>query len=128
MFVQVIEHLLREGLFLQLNDDAHTMAIGFVTQVTDAGDPLFLDQLRDNLYQVSFVRLIRKLGDHDLTAPGLGNIFNAGSGLNHYFAVSGSVSALDPVNALDNACGGEVRPFDKLGQLFDGRLGTIDEI
>ena len=128
MFVQVIEHLLREGLFLQLNDDAHTMAIGFVTQVTDAGNPLFLDQLRNSLYQVSFVRLIRELGDHDLTAPGPGNIFNAGSGLNHYFAVSGSVSALYPVNALDNACGGEVRPLDKLGQFFGGRLGTIDEI
>ena len=127
MFVKVIKHLLRESLFPQLNDDAHAMAVGFITQVADAGDFLFFDQFSNRFHQASLIRLIRELGDHDLASLGPGDIFNTGSGLNHNFTVPGSISTLDSLNTLDNAGGGEVRPLDELRQLFSRSIGIIDE-
>ena len=39
---QVVQHHLRVCVLFQLDDDAHTVAVGFVPQIRDALQPLFL--------------------------------------------------------------------------------------
>ena len=50
---QVVEHLVRVGVALELDVDAHPVAVGLVAQVADALDPLVLDEVGDLLEQAS---------------------------------------------------------------------------
>ncbi len=56
---QVVEDLVRIGVALELDVDAHPVAVGFVAQVADPLDPLVLDQLGDLLEQAGLVDLVR---------------------------------------------------------------------
>ena len=68
VLVEVVEDDLRHFAALQLDDDAHAVAIGLVAQVGDAFDRLLAHQLGDPLDQLRLVDLIRNLGDDDRTA------------------------------------------------------------
>src|SRR6516162_7970153 len=50
-------------LALQLDDDAHPVAIGFVPQISDAFDPFFPDEFSDPLDQGRLVDLVGDLAD-----------------------------------------------------------------
>ena len=65
VLVEVVEDDLRHLAALQLDDDAHAVAIGLVAQVGDALDRLLADQVGDALDQLRLVDLIRNLGDDD---------------------------------------------------------------
>jgi len=45
VLVQLIQDDLGVGILAHVNDDAHSLAVGLIVQVTDALDPLFLDQV-----------------------------------------------------------------------------------
>ena len=62
---QVVEDLVRVGVALELDVDAHAVAVGLVAQVADALDPLLLDQVGDLLEQAGLVDLVGQLGDDD---------------------------------------------------------------
>ena len=62
---QVVEHLVRVGVPLALDDDAHAVAVGLITQVGDAVDLAALDQVGDLLQQGRLVDLVGQLGGHD---------------------------------------------------------------
>ena len=65
VLVEVVEHDLGHFAALQLDDDAHAVAVGFVAQVGDAFDRLLAHQVGDPLDQLRLVDLIRNLGDDD---------------------------------------------------------------
>ena len=50
---------------LELDDDAHAVAVGLVAQVGDALDPLVAHQVGDLLDQLRLVDLVGDLGDDD---------------------------------------------------------------
>ncbi len=60
---ELIEHDVGDGVALQLDDDAHAVAIGLVAQIADALDALLAHQLGDLLDQRRLVDLIGDLGD-----------------------------------------------------------------
>ena len=66
VLVEVVEHDLADLAALQLDDDAHAVAIGLVADVGDALDGLVADQVGDALEQLRLVHLIGDLGDDDL--------------------------------------------------------------
>ncbi len=68
---QVVQHDVGHFAALQLDDDADTVAIGFVANVRDAFDHLVAHQFRELLLEQRLVHLIRELGDDDLRAIGL---------------------------------------------------------
>ena len=45
VLIQLIQDDLGVGILAHVNDDAHSLAVGLIVQVTDALDPLFLDQV-----------------------------------------------------------------------------------
>ena len=65
VLVEVVENHLRHFAALQLDDDAHAFAIGFVAKVGDALDHFLAHQIGDALDQRLLVDLIRNLGDDD---------------------------------------------------------------
>ena len=65
VLVELVEHDLGDGLALELDDEAHAVAVGLVAQVADLGDLLLLDQLDDVLDERRPVDLVGQLGDHD---------------------------------------------------------------
>ena len=65
VLVEVVEDHLRHLAALQLDDDAHALAIALVADVGDALDHLVVHQLGDPLDQPGLVLLVRNLGDDD---------------------------------------------------------------
>ena len=65
---QVVQHLVRVRVALDLDVDPHPVAVGLVAQVRDAVDLLVLDEVRDLLEQRRLVHLVRQLGDDDRRA------------------------------------------------------------
>ena len=66
--VEFVEDDLRLFVALDLDDDAHAVAVAFIANVGDAFDFLVLNQLGDVLDQAGFVHLVGKLGDDDVLA------------------------------------------------------------
>ena len=62
---QVVQDLVRVEVALDLDVDAHPVAIRLVAQVADAVDPLVLDQVGHLLEQGGLVHLVRQLVDDD---------------------------------------------------------------
>ena len=59
MLEKVIKNRLGLGLPLKLDDDAHTLPIGLITEVGDAVDFLVLNKVGDTFNKGRFVSLIR---------------------------------------------------------------------
>ena len=65
MLVEVVEYDLRHLAALQLDDDPHSVAIGFVPQIGNAFDGLFAHEIGDSFDQLRLVDLVRNLRDDD---------------------------------------------------------------
>ena len=66
--VELVQHHVGDRVALQLDDDAHAVAVGFVADVGDALDPLVAHQLGDLLLHRRLVHLVGNLGDDDRLA------------------------------------------------------------
>ena len=101
VFVEVVENDLRHLGALQLDDDAHAVAIGFVTQIGDALDRLLADQVGNPFDQLRLVDLIRDLGEDDRLPVALLVGFDRVPGAHHDRAAAGHVG-LDGALAADD--------------------------
>ena len=63
--VELVEHDVGHGVALDLDDDAHAVAVGFVAEIGDAFDALVAHQLGDLLDHPRLVHLIGHFGDDD---------------------------------------------------------------
>ncbi len=63
VLVELVEHHVRVGAALGLDDQPHALAVGLVLEVGDVLDLLGLDELGDLLGEASLVHLVRELGD-----------------------------------------------------------------
>ncbi len=66
--VELVQHDVRHRLALQLDHDAHAVAVGLVTDVGDALDLLLAHQLGDALDHRRLVHLVRDLVDDERLA------------------------------------------------------------
>ena len=124
--VELVQHHVGHGVALQLDDDAHALAVGLVANVGDAFDLLLAHQLGDLLDHRRLVHLIGDLGDDErlaLLADGLGRDAAAHEDRAAALVIGGA----DAGAAEDEAAGREVGPGDDLDQLVDGD-GRIVEI
>ena len=131
---------MRVGVALELDEDAHAVAVGLVAQVADALDPLVLDQLGDLLEQARLVDLVRQLGDDDRRPVAL-DLLERDLGAHHDPAAAVGVHLADgvdrlplagqrvalPLEAEDRPPGREVRALDELAQVVRGQVRVVDE-
>src|SRR5215212_566717 len=126
VLVEVVQHDLGHRLALELDDDAHTVAVGLVSQVGDVGELAVLDQLGDLLQEVALVHLVRDLGDHDLGPVPL-YLLGVGPRLHPHRTASSLNGISDTAQPDDHAPCREVRPLDVLRDLGVGEVRIVDE-
>ena len=80
---------------LELDHDAHAVAVGLVAQVGDALDRLLAHQLGDLLDQPRLVHLVRDLGDDDRLPVARRWVLDLGAGAHLDDAAAGRVGRAD---------------------------------
>ena len=116
---ELVQHELGLAVALQLDYDAHAVAIAFVADVGDVVDDLVIHQLRDALDQTRLVDLVRNFGDDDGFAVFVES-FDAGLGAHHEAAAAVLVGIDDSAAAVNDAGGGEIgalHEFQNFGEL-----------
>ena len=126
VFVQQIEHDLRVGVLLDLDDDAHARAARLVADVADAVDALGLDEVDHIFQQQRAVDLIGQLSDDDARPPAL--FLEMRFRAHADAAAAGHIRLADTGGAVDGAVGRKIRPLDVLHQLGDRAVGVVDHI
>ncbi len=116
---EVVQHLHRLRVALQLDDGPHPGAVGLVAQVADAVELALADLVGDPLQERRLVDLVGQLGDDDLVAAAAGRFLDERLGADHDASAAGGIGGLDPLAAEDRSAGREVRAGDDLHQVLD---------
>ena len=90
---------MRVRVALDLDVDAHAVAVGLVAQVGDAVDPLVLDEVGHLLEQRGLVHLVRQLGDDD-RGPVAADLLERDLGAHHDAPAAVGVHLADGVDRL----------------------------
>ena len=133
--VQVVEHHITHFSTAQLNHNAETVLVGFITQLGDALELLFFDQLGDALNQARLVQLVGNLVDDDgvFTLRFIADDLGLGP---HIDATAPRAIGLhDAGTSIDLGAGGKIGAGDVLHQLIhvdvrvlQGRQTTRDHL
>ena len=126
VLVEIVQNHFRLLAALDLNDNAHAIAVRLVADVGDALDFLVLHQLRDALNDLGFVDLEGNLGDDDLNFF-LGGTLDGRLGAHGELAAAGAVGVFDPALAVNVGAGGEVRAGNERQHLVDGSRGLVQQ-
>lgn len=128
VLVELVQHHLRQRVALELDHQAHAMAVGLVPDVADLRDLLLVHQvgdLRDQAAVAALLDLIGQLGDDDRLLA-LRQRLDVRARLHADLAAPGRVRVADAADAEDDAAGREVRSSDVLEQPVDVDLGVVD--
>ena len=123
--VEFVEQHVRIEVLLDVNDDAHTMAVALVVDVGDALNLLFLDQTCDILDQVFLVDVIRDLVDHDAIVVVLS--LDLGLGTYHDAAATSLKGVFHTLVTIDDTSGGEIGSLDVVHQVAHFHLGILEQ-
>ena len=115
------------GVPFQLDDDAHSVAVGFVPDIGDALQTFVLHLIRHVLDEHPLVDLIGNLGDDDAGAV-LAELLELGAGTDLDVAPAGGVGLPDAGAAHDDALGGKIRALDVFHQVAEGGLRVLKDM
>ncbi len=93
MAVELVQDDLGVGVALQLDDEAHAVAVALVAHVGDALDELVAHAFGDALLQLRLVDLVGHLGEDDRVAL-LADLLDVRLGAQHDRAASGLVGGM----------------------------------
>jgi len=127
VLVELVEDDLRLGTALEFNDDAHAVAIGFVADVGDLIDDLFVHELGDAFDELGLVDLVGDLGDDELLAV-VAHVFNGDLGAHEEASAAGLVGVGDAAAAVEEATGGEVGTLHVLHNFKKTGSGVVDHL
>ena len=125
VLVELLQHDLGLLAALEVDDDAHALAVGLVVEAGDLCDLFLLDELGDLLDEAQLVDLVGDLG-HDDALLAAGALLDMRLGAHGDRAAAGLVGVADAGNAHDGAAGGEVRAGNDLHQLVELDVGVVD--
>ena len=123
---QTVEHDLRIGIALELDDDAHTGAVGLIADVRNAFQTLVLYQICHMLDQHTLIDLIRDLGNDDAGTV-VAVLFKFGAGANRQTALTGRICGADACAAHDDALGREIGAVDMFHEVDELGLGIVND-
>jgi hypothetical protein len=127
MLVELVQQHFGDGVALQIDDDAHALAVGLVAEVGDAVEAPLVHELGDALDHARLVHLVRDLVDDDrrLAGPVVG--LDRRARPHREDAAALTVGLPDRRLPADEAGGREVRSRNELHELVDGELGRLDQ-
>ena len=126
MLVEIVQHDVRQLAALELDDDPHAVAVGFVAQVGNALDLLVAHELGHVGDQLRLVDLIRNLRDDDRHAVALLVLLDRRLAADHDAAAAFAVRPGNSRAADDGAAGGKIRTWNGLkhrAEAFVSRRG-----
>ena len=112
--VKLVEHHAGVGITLDVDDDTHTFAVGFVVHIRNAFDFLVVRQISDALDQLSLVHPVRNLGHYNLIVCRMR--FDFGLGTHYHTSASGFVGIAHTADTINISSGREIRCLDVLHQ------------
>ena len=121
VLVQLVEHDLRLGAFLNFQHNAHTHAVGFVAQVGDVFNSAFAHQLSDAFDQAGFIHLVGNFADDNLGPPARGGT-DLSHTAHHQPAAPVGIGLADTLFADDLPAGREIGSGQEAHQVFDGNI------
>ena len=121
---QIVQHDLRIGVLFQLDDNAHTVAVGLVPEVGNAVQTLVLHLLGNVLDELTLVDLIGKLGDDD-PHPVFAVLLKLRPGADDHLATAGGVGRANAAASHNDAAGREVGAGNMLHQVSQGRFRVV---
>ena len=127
LLIEIVEHHFRVLAPAQLDINPHALLVGFVAQLGDAFNLLFLDQLGDFLDQPGLIHLIGQLVNDDGFLATLVGLFDVGAGTDINAAPAGAVGLNDAGAAIDDPGGGEIRPLDVFHQVVRRQAVVVDQ-
>ncbi len=122
---QLVQHHLRNGVGLQIDDDVDALAIGGVVDVADLGQLLIAHQLAELLQQALTVHLVGDFLHHDGGAAVL-LLFNLAFRADGEVAVAGLVGIQNALLAHDEAARGEVGAGHGGEQVFRRAIRVVN--
>src|ERR1700740_1519859 len=129
LHLRVLEEIVQDELgflaALQLDNDAHAVAVAFVADVGDAFDFFVGDEFGDTLDEPGFGDLVRNFGDDDVFAV-LAGFFDGRFGAHGEAAAAGFVGLLNAFTACDVPAGRKIRARDELHRFFQCEVGLFD--
>ena len=125
--VELVQHYLRVGVFLDLDQDLHAGAAGGqVVQVTDALNALIFDQVADGFQQAGLVDHVGDLGDHNLI-PAVLLLHDLGTATQGDLAAACGICRTDAAASHNHAAGGEIGSLDVLHQARQINFRVINQ-
>ena len=122
---EIVQDELRFFAALQLDDNAHAIAVALVADVSNAFDLFVGDEFRDALDELGFVNLVRNFGDDNVFAI-LAGFFDCRLGAHGEAAAAGLVGLLDAFAAGDVAAGRKVRAGNELHRFLQCEFRLFD--
>ena len=123
--VELVEHHLRHRAPLELDDDAHAVAVRFVAEVGDPLDAALVHEAGDALDHPRLVYLVGNLGDDDRFAV-LTGLLDRRAAAHDHRAATRVIRLMDAGGADDQGAGREVRPRYVLHQAVDRDLRIVE--
>ena len=127
MLIEIVEDHLGLLAALQLEDNAHPVAVALVADIGDAFDALLVHRRRSLLDQLRLVHLVGNLGDDDLFLV-LAHPLDGRAGAQLELPAAPAVSVDDPLPPQYEAARGEVRPRNHFQNLRERRGGALDQV
>ena len=122
---EAIEHDLRIGIALKLDNDTHAVAVRLIPEVGDPFQALFMHLICNILYQLAFIDLIRQLRDNN-TRPFLFAVFfKFCPCTDDDFSSAGRISLPDAGTAHNDPPRRKIRPLEMLHQITEGRFRIV---
>ena len=122
---ELIEHHVGDGVALQLDDDTHAIAVGFVAQVRNAFDLLVAHKLGDLFDQNRLVHLIGDLAD-DQGLAFLADFLDLDLGAHQDRAAPDQIGGANAGAPENRAAGRKIRTRDDRHQLVGGNIRPLD--
>ena len=119
--IKLVQHHLGNRVALQLNDNAHTIAVTFVAQIGNALNRFIPHQISDFLNHRGFVHLIRNFRNDD-GLPVFANFFNRGTAPHNNRATPRHHGRCGAITTQNKRAGREIRPGHDLQQFFVGHF------
>ncbi len=127
MLVKLVEHDLGLGAALELDDDAHAVAVALVAHVADFVNSLLIHQVGDALDELRLVDLVGNLGNDDRLLF-LGDVFRGHAGTHHEAAPAGLVGVDDAAFAVEKAARGEIGALHVLEHFREACIGILHQV
>ncbi len=123
---ELVEHHVRRGVALELDDDAHAGAVALVLDMGDALDALLAGEFGDALDHRRLVHLVGDLADDDGHAAAA-RLLDAGARAYDHRAAPLVIGLARARAAEDQRAGGEIGGGNVLHQLGHREVGVLDE-